>query len=236
MCGPQRDDERRRARRSRRWDARSRGRLVDGEGHGGRCARPCRARVRREAVTHRDCAVADAPSRLLDRRQCRRGGCWSPTASAPTEAHACVETVVPTCRPSRRRARSSTRCPRGCATSCPRRPRRGAALARSVLDRFALHGYALVTLPAFEFAEVLERGLGHARSGRRAALRRARVGRGRGAAAGHDAADRAHDRHAPARSAAARSGSPTRGPSCAGAAGARASTGRSRRWASSSPA
>jgi ATP phosphoribosyltransferase regulatory subunit len=34
------------------------------------------------------------------------------------------------------------------------------SLARQVLDRFALHGYALVTLPVFEFAEVLERGLG----------------------------------------------------------------------------
>jgi ATP phosphoribosyltransferase regulatory subunit len=33
------------------------------------------------------------------------------------------------------------------------------ALARGVLDRFALHGYALVTPPVFEFAEVLERGL-----------------------------------------------------------------------------
>src|SRR5580658_2406238 len=33
-------------------------------------------------------------------------------------------------------------------------------LARTMLDRFALHGYALVTLPVFEFAEVLERGLG----------------------------------------------------------------------------
>jgi ATP phosphoribosyltransferase regulatory subunit len=33
-------------------------------------------------------------------------------------------------------------------------------LARKVIDRLALHGYALVTLPAFEFAEVLERGLG----------------------------------------------------------------------------
>src|SRR6202167_6161349 len=36
--------------------------------------------------------------------------------------------------------------------------RRG--LARKVLERLELHGYALVTLPAFEFAEVLERGLG----------------------------------------------------------------------------
>ena len=34
------------------------------------------------------------------------------------------------------------------------------ALARKVLDSFALHGYALVTPPAFEFADVLERGLG----------------------------------------------------------------------------
>ncbi len=34
------------------------------------------------------------------------------------------------------------------------------ALARDVLDTVALHGYALVTLPVFEFAEVLERGLG----------------------------------------------------------------------------
>jgi ATP phosphoribosyltransferase regulatory subunit len=34
------------------------------------------------------------------------------------------------------------------------------ALARRVLDRIAVHGYALVTPPVFEFAEVLERGLG----------------------------------------------------------------------------
>ncbi len=34
------------------------------------------------------------------------------------------------------------------------------AVARSALERFALHGYAVVTLPAFEFADVLERGLG----------------------------------------------------------------------------
>jgi ATP phosphoribosyltransferase regulatory subunit len=36
--------------------------------------------------------------------------------------------------------------------------RRG--LARNLLDRFALYGYAVVTPPVFEFAEVLERGLG----------------------------------------------------------------------------
>jgi len=34
------------------------------------------------------------------------------------------------------------------------------ALGRRALSRFELHGYALVTLPVFEFAEVLERGLG----------------------------------------------------------------------------
>jgi ATP phosphoribosyltransferase regulatory subunit len=34
------------------------------------------------------------------------------------------------------------------------------SLARRILDRFALCGYALVTPPVFEFAEVLERGLG----------------------------------------------------------------------------
>ncbi len=33
-------------------------------------------------------------------------------------------------------------------------------LARRVLDRFALHGFAIVTPPVFEFADVLERGLG----------------------------------------------------------------------------
>ncbi len=36
--------------------------------------------------------------------------------------------------------------------------RRG--LSRNILDSFALHGYAVVTPPVFEFAEVLERGLG----------------------------------------------------------------------------
>jgi ATP phosphoribosyltransferase regulatory subunit len=34
------------------------------------------------------------------------------------------------------------------------------ALARDVIGVVAMHGYALVTLPVFEFAEVLERGLG----------------------------------------------------------------------------
>ncbi len=34
------------------------------------------------------------------------------------------------------------------------------ALARQVIEVVARHGYALVTLPVFEFAEVLERGLG----------------------------------------------------------------------------
>ncbi len=34
------------------------------------------------------------------------------------------------------------------------------SLARNVLNRLSLYGYGLVTLPVFEFAEVLERGLG----------------------------------------------------------------------------
>ena len=34
------------------------------------------------------------------------------------------------------------------------------AIARAVLSRFELHGYRLVTPPAFEFASVIERGLG----------------------------------------------------------------------------
>jgi ATP phosphoribosyltransferase regulatory subunit len=42
----------------------------------------------------------------------------------------------------------------------PEEARSRRALARRVLDRFALAGYALVTPPAFEFADVLERGLG----------------------------------------------------------------------------
>src|SRR5580704_16687724 len=37
--------------------------------------------------------------------------------------------------------------------------RRG--LARKLIEAVATHGYAVVTLPVFEFAEVLERGLGH---------------------------------------------------------------------------
>jgi ATP phosphoribosyltransferase regulatory subunit len=42
----------------------------------------------------------------------------------------------------------------------PEEARRRRALGRRVLAHFALHGYQLVTPPAFEFAEVLERGLG----------------------------------------------------------------------------
>src|SRR3954463_1989600 len=33
-------------------------------------------------------------------------------------------------------------------------------LSRAISERFALHGYRLVTPPAFELASVLERGLG----------------------------------------------------------------------------
>jgi ATP phosphoribosyltransferase regulatory subunit len=42
----------------------------------------------------------------------------------------------------------------------PEEARRRRALARILLDQFALHGYDLVTPPAFELAEVLEKGLG----------------------------------------------------------------------------
>ena len=42
----------------------------------------------------------------------------------------------------------------------PEQARDQAALARRLLDAFALHGYELVTLPLFEYASVLERGLG----------------------------------------------------------------------------
>jgi ATP phosphoribosyltransferase regulatory subunit len=42
----------------------------------------------------------------------------------------------------------------------PEETRHRRALERLLLDHFALHGYELVTPPAFELAEVLERGLG----------------------------------------------------------------------------
>jgi ATP phosphoribosyltransferase regulatory subunit len=42
----------------------------------------------------------------------------------------------------------------------PAEARARRALARRVLEHFALHGYQLVTPPVFELAEVLERGLG----------------------------------------------------------------------------
>jgi ATP phosphoribosyltransferase regulatory subunit len=50
--------------------------------------------------------------------------------------------------------------PAGLRDLLPEETRRRRALARRVLDHFALHGYKLVTPPAFELAEVLERGLG----------------------------------------------------------------------------
>lgn len=50
--------------------------------------------------------------------------------------------------------------PAGMRDLLPEEARERRAVARALLDRFALHGYALVTPPAFEFAEVLERGLG----------------------------------------------------------------------------
>ncbi|HSN99977.1 MAG TPA: ATP phosphoribosyltransferase regulatory subunit, partial [Candidatus Nanopelagicales bacterium] len=50
--------------------------------------------------------------------------------------------------------------PPGMRDLLPDEARRRRALGQRVLDHFALHGFDLVTLPAFEFAEVLERGLG----------------------------------------------------------------------------
>jgi ATP phosphoribosyltransferase regulatory subunit len=50
--------------------------------------------------------------------------------------------------------------PAGLRDLLPEETRRRRALARLVLDHFALDGYQLVTPPAFELAEVLERGLG----------------------------------------------------------------------------
>ncbi len=50
--------------------------------------------------------------------------------------------------------------PGGMRDLLPEEARGRRALAKCVLDRFALAGYSLVTPPAFEFADVLERGLG----------------------------------------------------------------------------
>lgn len=50
--------------------------------------------------------------------------------------------------------------PAGLRDLLPEETRRRRALARLVLEHFALDGYQLVTPPAFELAEVLERGLG----------------------------------------------------------------------------
>jgi ATP phosphoribosyltransferase regulatory subunit len=50
--------------------------------------------------------------------------------------------------------------PAGMRDLLPDEARSRRALARQALERFALYGYSLVTPPAFEFAEVLERGLG----------------------------------------------------------------------------
>jgi ATP phosphoribosyltransferase regulatory subunit len=50
--------------------------------------------------------------------------------------------------------------PAGMRDLLPEEAARRRALAQRLLERFALHGYAVVTLPVFEFAEVLERGLG----------------------------------------------------------------------------
>ena len=50
--------------------------------------------------------------------------------------------------------------PAGMRDLLPEEAQSRRAVARKILDSFALHGYALVTPPAFELADVLERGLG----------------------------------------------------------------------------
>jgi ATP phosphoribosyltransferase regulatory subunit len=50
--------------------------------------------------------------------------------------------------------------PAGMRDLLPEEARSRRAIARRALDRFALFGYETVTPPAFEFADVLERGLG----------------------------------------------------------------------------
>src|SRR5262249_23128639 len=50
--------------------------------------------------------------------------------------------------------------PAGMRDLLPEEARARRELGRKLLECFALHGYAAVTLPVFEFAEVLERGLG----------------------------------------------------------------------------
>ncbi|HEY3494207.1 MAG TPA: ATP phosphoribosyltransferase regulatory subunit [Polyangiaceae bacterium] len=50
--------------------------------------------------------------------------------------------------------------PAGMRDLLPEEARAQSLLARSLLGSFALHGYELVTLPIFEYASVLERGLG----------------------------------------------------------------------------
>ncbi|HZU83065.1 MAG TPA: ATP phosphoribosyltransferase regulatory subunit [Polyangiaceae bacterium] len=50
--------------------------------------------------------------------------------------------------------------PAGMRDLLPEEAARRRGLARKLLDRFSLYGYAMVTPPVFEFAEVLERGLG----------------------------------------------------------------------------
>lgn len=50
--------------------------------------------------------------------------------------------------------------PAGMRDLLPEEARLRRALGRTILEHFALHGYDLVTPPAFELAEVLEKGLG----------------------------------------------------------------------------
>src|SRR5262245_1827676 len=52
--------------------------------------------------------------------------------------------------------------PPGMRDLLPEEARRRRELGQSILDHLALHGYQLVTPPAFELASVLERGLSSA--------------------------------------------------------------------------
>ena len=123
--------------------------------------------------------------------------------------------------------------PAGMRDLLPEEAGRRRALARRLLDHLRSGGYALVTPPAFEFAEVLERGLG--------ALDPSDVLRFVEPESGEVAALRPDMTPQIARMIATRlrrrprrSASRTRAPCCAAAQGARASTGRSPRSASSS--
>ena len=91
--------------------------------------------------------------------------------------------------------------PAGMRDLLPPEAQKRRKLSRRLLEHFGLHGYALVTPPAFELADVLERGLGTLDPSRRPPFRRAGVGRGRSASSRRHPANRAHGGDASRRSA-----------------------------------